>query len=258
MSQPRVLILRSPGTNCDEETAHAFELAGAAATRVHVNRLLETPSQIADYQILCAPGGFSYGDDLAAGRILGVQLRRLGDVLRDFRDAGKLVLGVCNGFQVLMRSGLLLKEDDRGPLATLTWNRQGRYEDRWVRLAASGDCPFLAGVTVLSLPIAHAEGRLVPRDEPALAALRDAGRLVLRYTDENGQTGDAPLPFPANPNGSAANVAGICDKSGRVLGLMPHPERFVDFTHHPQWTRRESRGPGDGLLIFQNAVAYFR
>ncbi len=157
-----------------------------------------------------------------------------------------------------MRSGLLLEDDDQGPVATLTWNQQGRFEDRWVRLAAGGDCPFLAGMERFTLPVAHAEGRFVPRDERALATLRDAGQLVLRYAGPSGAAPDNPLPFPDNPNGSAANVAGVCDRSGRVLGLMPHPERFVDFTQHPQWTRRESRGPGEGLRLFQNAVAYFR
>lgn len=261
MPTPRVLVLRSPGTNCDDETAEAFRLAGAAPERVHVNRLVECPSLLDAYQALCLPGGFSYGDDISAGRVLGNQLRlRLADALRVFRDAGKLVLGVCNGFQVLIKTGLLDLEDDRGPLATLTWNDHGRYEARWVHLAATaGECVFLRGIDRLELPIAHAEGKVAVRDDEALATLA-AGRMVLRYVDPEGK---APRGFPGNPNGSAADAAGLCDATGRVLGLMPHPERFLFATQHPQWTRKRARGgfdphgDGDGLRLFRNAVGYF-
>ena len=158
MAQPRVLVLRSPGTNCDEETAEAFRLAGAATAREHINRLLETPALLDNYQVLCLPGGFSYGDDVSAGRVLGNQVRlHLAEACRRFRDDGKLVLGICNGFQVLMKTGLLDVDDDAGPLATLTWNDHGRYEARWVRLATTpGECVFLRGCEQLELPIAHA------------------------------------------------------------------------------------------------------
>jgi len=283
MSQPRVLILRVPGTNCDGETAYAFSLARARVDLLHVNRLLERPELLGEYQIFCLPGGFSYGDDIASGRILANQLRRhLGEPLARFRESGKLILGICNGFQILIQSGLLLDDDPQlGPPATLAWNNSGKFEDRWVRLRADGSkCIFLAGIERLYLPVAHGEGRLVLRDPAQLAQLERDGQLVLHYAgarargqgpgvreetpELNGQrSGDeavsqlGDVAYPDNPNGSTADVAGLCDASGRVFGLMPHPERYVDPTQHPRWTRGEAQTPGDGLRIFANAVAYF-
>ena len=256
MASPCVLVLRAPGTNCDQETAFAFGQAGAAADVVHVNRLLEQPQLPRDYQILCIPGGFSYGDDVAAGRILGNLIyHHLNEVLAEFKAAGKLILGICNGFQVLMKSGVLLSDAGEGLPATLTWNDSGKFEDRWVRLTVDGDkCIFLSGIQQMDLPVAHAEGKFVARDASQLARLADGGQLVLRYTDSSGSQSVA---FPANPNGSQAHAAGVCDDTGRVLGLMPHPERNIDPTHHPQWTRRSNGQPGDGLRVFQNAVQYF-
>lgn len=256
MAAPKVLILRSPGTNCDVESAHAFELAGATTESLHIRRLLEQPDRVDDFQILCLPGGFSYGDDISAGRVLGNEVRlHLADACRRFKDAGKLVLGICNGFQVLMKTGLLDIDDDQGPQATLTLNDSGHYEARWVRAAAApGQCVFLQGLSDLDLPIAHAEGKFVARDQHAFDALQAAGRLVIRYTEP---CGASPATYPANPNGSVGDVAGICDTTGRVFGLMPHPERFVDRTQHPRWTRG-GVDEGAGLKIFQNAVGYFR
>jgi phosphoribosylformylglycinamidine synthase len=278
MATPRVLILRAPGTNCDEETAHAFSIAGAAADRWHVNRLLEAPNRLTNFQILCIPGGFSYGDDIAAGRIFGIQMQHhLADVLSEFRDAGKLVLGICNGFQVLLKTNLLLAADRSGPPATLALNDSGRFEDRWVRLGIDpGRCVFLQGIEEMELPVAHAEGKFVFRDEAMLRGLEINKQAVLRYapiptcrlqnTDLVTQSAfrnpkseiDRAVPYPANPNGAMGNVAGICDATGRVFGLMPHPERFVDPTQHPRWTREPRREAGDGLRVFQNAVRYFR
>ncbi len=262
MAKPRVLILRAPGTNCDLETAHAFELAGGQTESIHIYRLIEQPAALRDFQILCLPGGFSYGDDLAAGRVLATKLQRhLRDLMHEFRAADKLILGICNGFQVLLKSDLLLAPDAEGSPATLTWNEGGKFEDRWVRLhAGAGKCVFLRDIETMELPIAHAEGKFVPRDSAALAALRRGGNLVLRYCGQNGAAGreQGLLPFPINPNGSLDNVAGICDDSGRVFGLMPHPERHLDYTHHPQWTRRTTQPPaGDGLAVFRNAISYF-
>lgn len=266
MVMPRVLILRAPGTNCDEETAHAFSLAGGHAERWHVNRVLEEPARVADFQVFCIPGGFSYGDDVAAGRILGNQIRHhLADALAEFHDAGKLILGICNGFQVLLKTGLLTEPDERGPTATLTWNDSGRFEDRWVSLRADGGkCVFLTSITELELPVAHAEGKFVPRDATVLEQMESSGRLVLRYQAIADCSGDSAIhipqsaiAYPDNPNGSMGNVAGVCDATGHVLGLMPHPERFVDPTQHPRWTREPRRDAGDGLRVFQNAVRYF-
>jgi phosphoribosylformylglycinamidine synthase len=256
MASPRILVLRAPGTNCDQETAFAFQQAGGVADVVHVNRLLERPHLPRDYQLLCIPGGFSYGDDVAAGRILGNLIyHHLNDALAEFKAAGKLILGICNGFQVLIKSGVLLADDNEGSPATLTWNDSGKFEDRWVRLAVDGDkCAFLRGIQRMDLPVAHAEGKFVARDDAQLSRLDSDGQLVLRYTDAANSRTSA---YPANPNGSQASAAGICDDTGRVLGLMPHPERNIDPTHHPQWTRRHNGQPGDGLKVFRNAVAYF-
>ena len=248
MSKPNVLILRAPGTNCDAETAFAFERVGAATETLHVNRLLERPKLFQQFQVLCIPGGFSYGDDIGAGKILGNQMQHhLADEMLRFRDDGRLILGICNGFQVLMKSPVLLDKDDSAtPPATLTWNESGQYYDGWVRLEVKGSkSVFLKGIERMYLPIAHAEGQFVTRDEQTLQSLDAAGQLPLRYVAED------------NPNGSMAHVAGVCDSTGRVLGLMPHPERHIDPTQHPRWTRGESGPEGDGLQMFRNAVAYF-
>jgi len=260
MSTPNVLILRAPGTNCDQETAFAFGRAGAAAELVHVNRLLESPRRLEAFQILCIPGGFSYGDDVAAGRILAVQMQHhLADAMQEFKAAGKLILGICNGFQVLIKSGVILASDPEGPKATLTWNDSGRFEDRWVRLGVAGSkCVFLAGIHSMYLPVAHAEGKFMARGQGVLEELDAAGQLVLRYRKlADAAGGNGQVPYPDNPNGSMAATAGICDATGRVFGLMPHPERHIDPTQHPRWTRGEAAPVGDGLQVFRNAVEYF-
>ncbi|TWT92431.1 phosphoribosylformylglycinamidine synthase subunit PurQ [Stieleria varia] len=265
MATPRVLVLRAPGTNCDVETAHAFQLAGAQAESVHVNRLIENPALKDRYQILCVPGGFSYGDDIAAGRILATRLRRhLADLVDTFvhGSGDRLVLGICNGMQVLMRLGVLTEGVGNGASepATLTWNNHGRFEDRWVHLATHGSsCVFLRDIEHMYLPMAHAEGKFVAANDATLGQLREAGRLCLRYADgEAGGVQDEILNFPANPNGADANVAGVCDASGRVFGLMPHPERHLLATHHPFWTRRDVQPEhGDGMKLFQNGVDWF-
>jgi phosphoribosylformylglycinamidine synthase len=257
MATPRILILRAPGTNCDGETAYAFAQAGGRPERVHINRLLENPRLPREFEILCIPGGFSYGDDIAAGRILANQIRHhLRESLAEFQNAGKLILGICNGFQVLIKAGVLLADDAAGqPTATLTANDSGKFEARWVHLAATGPkCVFLHGVDVLYLPVAHGEGKFATRDQATLAALAADGQLVLRYTNAGSPSGGA-VPYPANPNGSLADVAGVCDETGRVFGLMPHPERHIDPTQHPRWTRGEHGG--SGLCVFQNAVRYY-
>jgi phosphoribosylformylglycinamidine synthase len=277
MAKVNVLVLRAPGANCDEEACYAFERVGARARRAHVNELLNSPRVLADYQVLVIPGGFTYGDDVAAGKILANRLRLgLGNGLREFRDSGKLILGICNGFQVLIKSGLLPGWDDATEAeqpATLANNDCGRFEDRWIHLAAEpGRCPVLQGITHMELPIAHGEGKFVCRDRSVLQRLQSNGHVVLRYAEPAPASGPPPrragtqkpstlnpqpLPYPVNPNGSQANIAGICDPTGRVFGLMPHPERHVDPTQHPQWTRRRGAAQGDGLAVFRNAVRFF-
>jgi phosphoribosylformylglycinamidine synthase subunit PurQ / glutaminase len=268
MPQPNVLILRAPGTNCDKETAFAFECAGAKTESLHINRLLESPSLFDRFQVLCIPGGFSYGDDVAAGRIEATQMQHhLAGRLAEFKAAGKLILGICNGFQVMIKAGILLDDDPQlGPPATLTYNDSGKYEDRWVRLGVGGDrCVFLRGIEEMYLPVAHGEGKFITRDAAVLSQLQAAGQLVLRYllsrgagvSPATGSRDGRTTSYPDNPNGSVADVAGICDSTGRVMGLMPHPERHVDPTQHPRWTRGEAGAVGDGLQMFVNAVKYF-
>jgi phosphoribosylformylglycinamidine synthase I len=257
MATPSALVLRAPGTNCDGEAVFAFERAGAKVELTHVNQIREKPALLRKAQILVIPGGFSYGDDVAAGRIFASQLQHfLADAVREFRNSEKLVLGICNGFQILLRAGLLVQPDEDGPLATLALNESGRFEDRWVHLtvAPNNNCPFLRDITKFEAPVAHGEGRFVARKEWILKGLAQAGQIALRYVGPDGQ----PAAYPHNPNGSQDDVAGICDATGRVLGLMPHPERYVLPTQHPQWTRRGLRPEGDGLKLFRNAVEYFK
>jgi phosphoribosylformylglycinamidine synthase len=255
MGKPRALILRAPGANCDVEAQFAFEQAGALAEPLHIERLRENPKLLGGYQILVIPGGFTYGDDVAAGKILANQLRHfLGDALRLFRAKEKLILGICNGFQALLKAGLILPPDEDGPLATLAHNAGGRFEDRWIHLQATpGKCVFLKGYEHLELPIAHGEGNFICRAPWILNGLIQAGQAVLRYVDPEGEPG----AYPINPNGSQGDVAGLCDVSGRVLGLMPHPERHVLPTQHPRWTREGLKEEGDGLRLFRNAAEYF-
>lgn len=268
MPQPRVLIIRAPGTNCDVEAAFAFARAGATTATLHINRVLEKSRLVDEFEILCFPGGFSYGDDIAAGRIQGNQIRfYLADALHEFKAAGKLVLGICNGFQVLIKSGILLEDAPAAagqqaaasaPPATLVGNASGKFEDRWVCLKTSGTkCVFFAGIDTMYLPVAHAEGKFVARDRNSLDALAAAGQLVLRYVAASGASGGS-VAYPDNPNGSTDDVAGVCDATGRVCGLMPHPERYIERTQHPRWTRGEGAEEGDGLRVFRNAVGYFQ
>jgi len=267
MTAPRVCVLRAPGTNCDLETAYAFETSGATAESVHLHRLLDQPGLLHAYQILCVPGGFSYGDDVGAGVIGGMQLRfRLQDALQQFLERDTLILGICNGFQLVLKSGLL--PDGAAGLArteppdvTLTWNTNGRYTARWVHLRVTrSDCIFFQGMESLELPIAHAEGRIAVREPGVIEQLRTGRRVAAVYATPPGTAAvdeDGILPFPHNPNGSTANIAALCDPSGRILGMMPHPERYLFGTQHPQWTRRELAETGDGRRIFDNAVRYF-
>lgn len=267
MATPRVCVLRAPGTNCDGETAFAFETSGAQADRVHLQRLFETPQKLKDYQILCIPGGFSYGDDIGAGVIFSRHLSgQLVDVLGEFLQKDTLVLGICNGFQVLLKSGILPNGTQTWPAhgeppATLTWNNNGKYTAIWVKLkVAASQNVFLRGLDELELPIAHAEGRFVVRQDSLIEEWQDHSQIALRYAPTHANGSPPPneiLPYPDNPNGSVANIAGLSDPTGRVLGLMPHPERFLHRTQHPQWTRRELDPVGTGQKLFQNAVDYF-
>ena len=257
---PRVLVLRAAGINCDEETAAACDLAGGCAERIHINRLAAGEVRLADYAALIIPGGFSYGDHVGAGRLLAVDLvHRLGEALRSFVADGRPVLGICNGFQVLVKAGLLPEPTSGGQQrVTLTHNERGHYECRWTRLIANpaSPCLFTAGLDApFALPVGHGEGRFVAADE-TLAQLAERGQIAVQYADEHGAPATS---YPANPNGSAQAIAGICNAAGNVFGLMPHPDRAYLPQLHPDWLRGDrSRRAGDGLAIFRNMLAYVR
>ncbi len=259
--KPCVIVLRSAGTNCNSETAFAFEQCGAAVEEVHLEQLFRGDRSLADYHIMALPGGFSYGDDIASGRIFANELRlRLGEEVRRFIEDKKLVIGICNGFQILVKAGIL--PGPFAPLAagqqttTLTNNDSGKFEDRWVHLKVSGHSVWTEGLKeVIFVPVAHGEGKFVPATAAALKALEAGGQVAFRYVRADGSRGG----YPDNPNGSVDDIAGITDATGRVLGLMPHPERHFLFTQHPFWTRLGKRSKyGDGARVFENGVEYVR
>jgi phosphoribosylformylglycinamidine synthase len=262
MASARVLILRAPGTNCDEETAFAFEKAGASVQALHVRALCETPAKLGEYGVLALPGGFSYGDDLGSGTVLANELTRtLAEPLKRFVEKGGLILGICNGFQILIKTGMLPghsfapQTDGEAPAATLTFNDSQRFEDRWVSLRIEDSAsPFLQGEAgrVVAFPVAHGEGKFVTRDAATLARLQSGRQIAFRYVSA---TGDKPA-YPENPNGADDDIAGITDETGQVLGLMPHPERHVLPWQHPRWTREGLKKNPDGLFLFNNAVKH--
>ena len=259
MKKVRAIVLRSPGTNCDVESAHALELAGAVVERVHVNRLVEGGASLDDYQILFVPGGFSFGDDLGSGKIFANKLSfQLEEKLKKFVEGGNLVIGPCNGFQVLVKSRLLPGFDviDGENFATLTFNDSGRFEGRWVALKANrkSKCLWTKGIDWIELPCRHGEGKFVPKDKDVLARLKKNGQIVFQYCDSKGKT---DVGYPLNPNGSVEGIAGICNSTGTVLGLMPHPEAFLYGFNHPRWTRQgKCAEAGAGRKIFENGVKY--
>ena len=300
MLKPNVLILRTAGTNCDAETDAAFQVAGAETALVHIQQLISRKISLLDYQILAIPGGFSYGDDISAGILLATEMKhKLTDALHQFIDDGKLILGICNGFQVLVRAGLLPATEGNNPCkaganitplsgaivsapqsgvntltemaqrATLAMNTSAKFECRWVHLETQqSPCIFTKNIKArVYLPVAHAEGRFTAPPE-VLEQIVSNNQIVFRYgngaqsaltiTDKKNlppQSGGDTL-YPHNPNGSDANIAGICDTTGRIFGLMPHPERFLTKWNHPRWTREHLPEEGDGLAIFKNAVNY--
>lgn len=262
--KPRVLILHADGTNRDYEAAQAFELAGAASEIVHLNQLRAHERRWAAYQLLCIPGGFSYADALGAGKLLALDLNAyFADEVGQFIDSGKPVIGICNGFQALVKSGLLpeVHSSSRSiPVglvnrhATLTFNERGRFECRWVTLKPqSQTCVWTRGLDgLITCPIAHGEGNFVLSDPNDLHVLRERDQIALIYTRESGLPADGE--YPLNPNGSIGDIAGVCNPHGNVLGLMPHPEDHVFAYQHPRWSRGE-RGQL-GLKLFVNGVRY--
>ncbi len=219
-----------------------------------MNRFINGEKSLKDYQVLAIPGGFTYGDDIAAGKILANELRyKLIDDVRRFIRAGKLIIGICNGFQILVKSGLLPGNSELKQDTSLIINDSGKFEDRWVYLKSQGKCIWTKNLPeTIYLPIAHGEGKFVARDRRVLERLKKNKQIVFQYCDEKGKS----CGYPYNPNGSVEHIAGICDETGRIFGLMPHPERHIKFEQHPRWTGARNRKAGDGLQIFRNGVEY--
>lgn len=257
MKNPRVLVLKTDGTNCDEETKYAFDIAGANATITHINELRANKKLFNNFQILVIPGGFSYGDDIASGKILAIELTSFfQEQIQKFIDRkNTLVIGICNGFQVLVRTGLLPFRTIGTMQATLTNNDSGHFECRWidVKVEKNTNCVFLKNLknNLLSYQVAHGEGKFYVNDE-LLKEIEKQKLVALRYVDEKG---NPTQKYPNNPNGSLNAIAGITDPTGRILGLMPHPERFTKTEHHPNWRRMSIKKP-HGLPIFKNMISY--
>ncbi len=270
----RVAVLFGFGINCDRETAAVFDMVGGTSERLHVNNLVQGNRSLEEFDILAVPGGFSFGDHLGSGRLLGNRLRfALRDQLQKFVSSGKPIIGICNGFQALVKTGLLpgpenaSLEPDLIQRASLTLNNTGRYEDRWVTLEfdSQSPCIWTKGIQRIECPVRHGEGRFVMPTDAELDRLSSNHQLTVRYVDPSTEPRTNPsddlLPFPLSPNGSMRNIAGICDPTGLVFGLMPHPEAFYTMWLHPEHTSmklNEDEWEGSGLQIFRNAVEYVR
>lgn len=282
--KPRVCVLKADGTNCERETAAAFQRVGGDAEIVHINSLIaghnpitQTETSLDNYHVLAIPGGFSFGDYVGSGKILAYILQKeLGESVQRFINDGKLVIGICNGFQVLVKSGFLpMNTGKREQTATLTYNDTRRYEDRWVKLVsmAENPCVWTSGIDSIDLPVAHGEGKFVA-PESTIDELLRRKLVVFQYADAHG----VPTPdFPSNPNGSTCAIAGVCDSTGRIFGLMPHPERYNNAANHPhaalqrvlakQYVDKSDASIADrasragtfeaaGMRIFQNGIEY--
>ncbi len=266
----KALVLTGYGLNCDMEAAHACELAGAIARRIHINEVISGAVSLKDFQLMVFIGGFSWGDDHGAGVIQAVRMKKnAGEKLLDFIGRGNLVLGICNGFQTLVNLGLLpaMDGDYAARAVALTHNDCGNFRNDWVnlRINRNSPCIFTQGLENIELPVRHGEGKFIA-DDAVIKRLEKENQVVCRYAGSD----DAPAQgrFPENPNGSINDIAGICDPTGRVFGLMPHPEAFNHPSNHPDWPRLKLRPassrsavrsrPVAGTRIFENAVKYFR
>jgi phosphoribosylformylglycinamidine synthase len=253
--QLKSLVLSGYGINCEAESKYVVEKAGGAADIVHINKLIEKPAMLEDYNMLFVPGGFSFGDDIGSGKVFANKMKfRLSDQLLDFIAAGKLVLGICNGFQVLVKMGLL-PEPDLEQRVTITANDSGHFEDRWVALKANekSPCIFTKGIRLMLLPVRHGEGKFIAKDKEVLEQLERDNRIVFQYVDDKGKLAG----YPYNPNGSQLNIAGICDRSGRIFGMMPHPEAFNIIQNCPYWTTGLIK-EAQGMKLFANAAEYLK
>ena len=266
MAKVKVLVFWGYGINCELESAHAFKLCGAEPEIVHLSEVFSGKKSLLDYHILCFPGGFLDGDHLGSAQACAHRFRYLKikgerplwEDLKAFIERGGLIIGICNGFQLLVKMGLLPGGKYLGKrVATLTYNQSGKFEDRWVylRVNPSTPCVFLKGLSELYLPVRHGEGNFIPASKELLTELISQGQVALQYAHPD--TGAPTMEYPYNPNGSIEGIAGICDPSGRIFGLMPHPEAFNHFTNHPRWTRLKHL-VAQGLDLFNNAVSWVK
>ena len=265
-AKPKAVVLTGNGTNCEREAAEACRLGGFDAHVVHISRILSGEERLDDYHFLNLTGGFLDGDDLGSAMVQANRLtyavvkgsgERVFEQLERFIGRGRPILGVCNGFQLMVKMGLLPAiEGSRERVTTLTCNDSGRFEDRWVslRVNPSSPCIFTRGLDRITLPVRHGEGKFFLRDEKVLERMESLDLVSLRYTDPS--TGLPTMDYPHNPNGSVASVAGICSPSGLLFGLMPHPEAYLDRVNHPRWTRGPLPEEGGGIRIFRNARDY--
>lgn len=259
------LVITGYGLNCEKETACAFEQAGSVVDQIHLNDILENPAVLSKYHILAFIGGFSFGDHIGAGTVFSNRIKaQLREELEQFIKAGKLIIGICNGFQTLTRLGIVPAVDGTyfTQQVALAHNMQGVFRDDWIYVKENEDspCVFTKGLGQIPLPIRHGEGRLVAETDELMEKIEAKHLVALRYVD--GETGEATMEFPKNPNGSTNAIAGICDETGRIFGLMPHPEAYLSPYNHPQWTRQKQDGilpeKGLGQKIFDNAVAFVK
>lgn len=251
--QLKALVLSGYGINCEAESKYVIEKVGGAADIIHINKLIEQPKMMEDYNLLFIPGGFSFGDDLGSGKVFSNKFKyRLSDNVIDFINSQKLVLGICNGFQVLVKMGLL-PEPDLEQKVTITSNDSGHFEDRWVALKANekSPCIFTKDINLMLLPVRHGEGKFIAKNDEVMNRIKENNQIVFQYVDEKG----AQAGYPYNPNGSQLNIAGICDKSGRIFGMMPHPEAFNIIQNCPYWTTGLIK-EAQGMRIFENAKKY--
>ena len=251
IKKPKVIIMSGYGLNCEEETKFAFERAGGIAEIVHINDLIARPKILSDFNILAFPGGFSYGDDTGSGKAYANKMKNhLSKELQEFLSRDTLVIGICNGFQILTSLGILP--------GALTYNKNGKYIDRWVDLKVEGKSPWLSGLKKISLPIAHGEGRYIV-DDKKYKEMKKNKKIAFIY--EKGEICKYQN-LEKNPNGAMYDIAGVLGYNGRVLGMMPHPERAMFFHHSPLWQNKKIKGEkkdeGEGILLFKNAIKYFR
>lgn len=246
--KPKALIVRTAGINCDIETKHALECAGAKADLVHTNEITQNITSILSYDILVFPGGFSYGDDIAGGKIWSLHMKKVYQDIKSFIDSGRPVIGICNGFQVLTKLGFLPENKSKEQTLSLTFNDNGKFIAKWEKLKVNKKSPCLFTKNlddIIELPIAHGEGKVVIDNDDILKKLNDNNSIALTYE--------------SNPNGSIMDIAGICNTKGNCFGLMPHPERYISNLTHPARTRKEMQEiKATGLTIFKNAVNFVK